>query len=115
MFLVSRSGGARMTLVVLLFSAFIILVSRDNIGLCSVVRHLRAESWNRQSAGADGARVVSGKILRVTADPGDSIEDENFSRAGDRCLQCCNFLQDSFFATASRAAGFGNWRIRGHC
>ena len=40
-----------------------------------------------------GARVVSGKILSVTTEPGDSIENENFSRAPDQCSERCKFLE----------------------
>ncbi len=51
-----------------------------------------------------GARVVSGKILSVTTDPGDFIEDENFSRAGDRCSQCCKFFEKFSFCYCQQSA-----------
>ena len=56
-----------------------------------------------------GARAVSGKILSVTTDPGDSIEEENFSRAGDRCSQCCKFFEKYFFLDCEQSAAI--WTI----
>jgi len=45
-----------------------------------------------------GARVVSGKILSVTTDPGDFIEDENFSRAPESVIAKLQiFSRNSFF------------------
>ena len=49
-----------------------------------------------------GARIVSGKILSVTTDPGESIENVTFARVR-------NVFENSLFATVSGSAE--TWRI----
>src|SRR5213075_513222 len=80
LFLVSRIGAARMTVVLPLFAEFISLVPLKISSSEWLVCTPHAGSWNRQPAGIFGARVVSGKFLSVTTDPADFIGNENLSR-----------------------------------